>query len=609
EEHRQKAEALLPETAEAYFLRAMTALTIKDKLDLLDDALRLDPSHYESYRLRAFTYHASRKYENMERDAIAMIALRPRDPLAYSLRAIAWRELGRYPEAIADYDMAIALTSPDDPHYVDLLTRRCEVLLRMGDYEGLIAEAQQCLGLLPNTPVFQYHVFCAMTALGDYSEATALFRQIIAPGHEARRNLGEWCMKYVFDTLEAGRSWHLPDSEPAGAAFLPMVEAEETYCALSAKAKRLVTDGFSARWSPDGKKLAFSTGVHGYSGVAIFDQATKETELLIVPGKDPRWSPDGRYIAFVRDCQFLRVSEFIAAFNAAERKNQPRMLAEEEVWVMKSDGTEPRRLARGGWPSWSQDSTCVYYQSRVDSALCLISIENPNTKPKRIMACSSLFPSVSPDNLRVAYLENAFLKIQDVTSQRSVAEWPVPFRAWGGPAWSPAGDELCMGGSGSLENRTGLWIYNLDRSEPAKTLSDQITVGSWAPDGMKLVFYLGPPYFEIWAADLDPNVSTIEALGPTRTLDEHFQEMVALYSRRIEAEPEDAHNYLHRAAQFHYLREKAKVRADMRRYYAILSGGSPSDLPFGTRWDFRRVLSLPFDCQLVFSAERPVNTI
>jgi len=44
-----------------------------------------------------------------------------------------------------------------------------------------------------------------------------------------------------------------------------------------------------------------------YSGVALYDPATKEIELLIVPGKDPRWSPDGRHIAFVRDCQALRL--------------------------------------------------------------------------------------------------------------------------------------------------------------------------------------------------------------------------------------------------------------------------------------------------------------
>ncbi len=103
-----------------------------------------------------------------------------------------------------------------------------------------------------------------------------------------------------------------------------MVEAEETYRDLSAKGRRVTTDGFSAQWSPDGKKLAFSLGVQGYSGVALFDPATKETDLLIVPGKDPRWSPDGRYIAFVRDCQVLRLEEL----TAAERKDQERLADE-----------------------------------------------------------------------------------------------------------------------------------------------------------------------------------------------------------------------------------------------------------------------------------------
>jgi hypothetical protein len=32
EEHRRQAEALLPETAEAHFLRAMTAITVKEQL-------------------------------------------------------------------------------------------------------------------------------------------------------------------------------------------------------------------------------------------------------------------------------------------------------------------------------------------------------------------------------------------------------------------------------------------------------------------------------------------------------------------------------------------------------------------------------------------------
>jgi len=204
--------------------------------------------------------------------------------------------------------------------------------------------------------VFQYYTFSALTALGDYEKAGAVFREIVQRAHTARSELRDWCAKYVFDTLEAGRSWHPMDREPTGAAFLPMIEAEETYRSLTAKGHRLITDGFSACWSPDGKKLAFSAGVHGYSGVAVFDPAAKETELLIVPGKDPRWSPDGKYIAFVRDCQLLRLEEMAVA----ERGREQRPVAEEEVWIMKSDGTEPRLLARGSWPSWGSDSQHLY---------------------------------------------------------------------------------------------------------------------------------------------------------------------------------------------------------------------------------------------------------
>ena len=115
--------------------------------------------------------------------------------------------------------------------------------------------------------------------------------------------------------------------------------------------------------------------------------------------------------------QFLRVQEFIAA----ERKNQDRALADEEVWLMKSDGMEPRRLVRGSSPSWGKDSTCVYYQSHVDKALCSISVAGMDAEPKRLVPCSSALPSVSPDGQRVAYMEGGALKVKDLTSQAVIA--------------------------------------------------------------------------------------------------------------------------------------------------------------------------------------------
>jgi Tol biopolymer transport system component len=375
----------------------------------------------------------------------------------------------------------------------------------------------------------------------------------------------------VFDTLEAGRSWHPVGREPTGAAFLPMVEAEEAHHQLSAKAKRVLADGFTSRWSPDEKKLAFSLGFIGYSGVALFDPVSKETDLLIVPGKDPVWSPDGRYIAFVRDCQVLRVPEFVTA----ERRSQQRPWTDEEVWIMKSDGTEPRRLAAGGWPSWYRDSTHVYYHSRVDQALCSISIVGPDAQPKRIMACPNPFPAVSPDGQRVAYLEGASFKVRDLALQTVIAEWSVPLDTWVWPRWSTTGDELCLGAS-AVGIVHGLWIYRLDGREPVKVLGGQIRTGPGARDGTKFVFQLGG---SIWTAELDPKVSTIEALGPGQTVEEHVQDMIAFYTRRIEADPQDAYAYSDRARYYDYLHERTKVDADMRRWLAILSGDSGLDAP------------------------------
>jgi Tol biopolymer transport system component len=608
EEHRRQAEALLPETAEAYFLRAMTAVTIKEQLAFLDQALQLasrdpdplNPINYESHRLRAFLYYASRKYERAERDAFAMTILRPRDPLGYSLRALALRESGQYQEAIAAYDGALTLVQKDDPQYFDLTAQRVETLLRMGSHRPALAAAQEALRFWPDRPIFEYDLFAAHTALGDYEAAAALFARITSPGPEARRPFENWCAKYIFDSLQAGRPWHPADRTPGGAAFLPLVEAEETYQHLAAKAKRVIADGFAARWSADGKKLALSMGFPGNNGVAVYDPATGETELLLVPGRAPAWSPDGRYIAFGRDCQALRVPEFATA----ERQSKPRPQVEEEVWVMKADGTGPRRLARGGSPSWSQDSQGVYYHSRGDNALYSIAVEGPDATGKRIMACSNPWPSVSPDGQRVAYLETGLLKVQDLASGTLVAQWPAPPGTWGGAAWSPAGRELCMGANAGAENRMGLWVYRLGASEPLKILDSHIAAAAWAPDGTKLVFHLEAPYFEIWTADLDPKVSTIETLGPAQTINEHFRDMVTLYTRRIKADPLDASAYAKRAGYYDALHNRAEVNADMRRWSALANHGISVGWRFGRARTLMRSIAGPLGYQLVVFLER-----
>ncbi len=588
DEHRQRAEQLLPQTAEAYFLRAMTAIAIKRKLEMLEEALRLDPGHYESLKLRAIICQASRKYQRMKEDARVMIALRCTNPLGYSLNAIALRELGEDEKAVESYDRAIQLTPREDPQRTKLNAQRCQTLVRMAQYDRVITEARDVSGDSLGEIEMHFHAFCALTALGEYHEADTLFNRITHSDPESRNRFRDWSMKYVFDTLTAGRSWHAPGRKPDGTPFLAMWEAEETYYHVSAKGRRLITDGFGGCWSPDGTKLAFSLGVLGFSGVALFDPKSQETELLIVPGRSPRWSPDGQHIVFVRDCEVLRLSEL----TTAERRSQPRWCLKNEVWVMNADGTAPRRLARGGDPSWSSDAKHVYYQSRVDNILYLLSIEDPQAQPIPVCGFVSEYSWVSPDNKYVADVIEGSLRIIDLASRLCVSEWAVPLQISSGN-WSPDGRQFSLGSVNRVEDRIGLWIYDLDRQEAAKVLSGQVTGASRSPDKTKMLFSLGPPYFEIWMADLDPNLSTVEALGPGRTLEEHYQEMVRFYTRRIQIDPGNVISYLSRAYYFQLLGDREKAHADTTQYRTLMSPENTTRLIFSTPKNLGRVVNSP----------------
>jgi len=539
-EYRQKAEDLLPETAEAYFLRAMTALPIREKLDLLDKALRLDPGHYESYRMRAFTHYASRRYDRMQDDALAMIVLRPRDPLGYSLRGMAWQELGHFSEAVAEYDRALALMPSQDPQYVELNGRRCEALLRMGRYERVLAEAQECLKRAPSAPVLLSQVGCALTALGRYEEAGALARSIAASGGGSADRVALRAMKHVFDTLVTGGRWHPPDSKPGGLAFFYLLEAEEMYQGLSAKAGRLITNCFSPCWSPDGTKVAYAQGLPGYSGVAVYDLESQETTLLTAPGKDPSWSPDGRHIAFVRDAPALRLAELTTG--RTRGRTQGYKMGE-ELWVMKADGSAPRRLAvQAHCPSWSFDSKQVYYHPHYNDRVYAISIDDPRAQPVPVCPHCSKFPATSPLGNYVANVDGgaetaAVLRVVDVATQSCIAEWPTPLVS---PTafWSPDENELSLGGLNGIRARTGLWIYDLTQREGVKVLSGHFGGASWSPDRTRLLIHVGKPYWEVWIADLDPNLPTAESLKPVQTLEEHCLESIEVCTRDLEVIPD-----------------------------------------------------------------------
>jgi serine/threonine protein kinase len=558
ENHSRQAKRLIAGTALYYFLQAEAESDVKKKLELYTKALTLDKEHYNSLRERAYIYYAQKDYRNMGRDAARMIGLQSGNPAGYLLSALASREQGHFEEAVADHNEAILLT-PDDPV---LYEHRRETYMRMGQYALALVDARRVSSLDPENLSRHVRVFMALVALGRYEQAQRRYESVInQPWARTEYSpwawaLGSWDTKnwfcffvdvYTNDALSLGQTW--PSSvEQSGCVALQAVrDASDYYARLSRHATRIVADGFTPSWSPDGTKIAYAYGAFMASAIAILDLKTNTTKLLTMPGKDPEWSPDGRYITYVRDRQRLSLDAFTKPSDAIERhrkSGRPDYPSVQEVWVIELATHRTQRIDAGSWPAWSRDSMRLYYRSRADNALCSISIEKDHATLTTILEESGDFPTISPDERCVANAMFRTLDVLDVQSKEPVTTWiapPFPYRGLL-YQWRPNGCEIAIGGwHGSA---MGLWILDTHTGEARRMIDGPVTTAKWSPAGSKMAFAVGHPYWEIWLADLDPNQPTAETFGDGRTEKQHCLELIERCNRYIAIDPNSIDDHL-----------------------------------------------------------------
>ena len=540
QDHQQQAEALLPHTAEAYCLRAMTATTPEETIQLLSAAVDLDQSHYPSRRASALAYYALKDYPRMEREAAIVIALRQEDPSGYALRAIAQRELGQFEGALRDHSRAIACCRVK-AELAELYSQRRETYELMGNREAALRDAHRSAELEPRQFIYRFNVFAALVSLRKYEAATQEYEKIMATGLTYERQFEAWAKRLVFDILGAGQPFELPADIARDKAFFAMQEAADYYDTLAAKATRVARGVYGqSSWSPDGRQLAYGRSdwyaqssqvltpgapvLSGSSGIEILDIESGRTRLLVSFGKDPAWSPDGETIAFVRE---------------SERVHVPK----EEIWIIPANGGEPRRLVAGGCFVWAGDSSRLLFHSRVDKTVCSIHVDDGAAEPVSILPCPGWNPRISPDGQHVAYSLGNELRIVALSSGAVETRWIAP-----GPQtrrtmllrWSPDGKELSLGGWSDL----GLWIFDVARQEGRQIVAFPARSAIWSPGKSRMIIKIGTPFEENWLISLDPNLPTFQALAPARTPEDFLQHRREQYIRNVEADPDNAHEYL-----------------------------------------------------------------
>jgi Tol biopolymer transport system component len=238
--------------------------------------------------------------------------------------------------------------------------------------------------------------------------------------------------------------------------------------------------------SPDGKLVLYARynsvdGTHISEGLFTQDLSTGRVRRLDPKSRPrdwayrqrehPRWSPDGRRVAF-------------SIGGAVLREAGGSYAVESGIWVMNVDGTGVRRLSPdiaflADWdPDWSPDGRSIVFLSDPTGEQAdfgaLMTMRADGTERRRLTRSTcAMAPTWSPDGERIAYESSCSVtgpRVVTVRADGSDREVVTHGRA---PSWSPDGRRIVFHRAHAGRWQTGnndIYVVNADGSGLRKIL-------------------------------------------------------------------------------------------------------------------------------------------
>ncbi len=270
---------------------------------------------------------------------------------------------------------------------------------------------------------------------------------------------------------------------------------------------------YEPNWAPESDRVLYTTtdvnrtrqGNVPYADLWVYDLASGETQQLTSGEFHDGmgvWSPStDAPTAPIAPSSSLTDGGGLIAFVSTRDGNG-------EIYVMNSDGSDPRRLTRyrewDGFPTWSPDGAQIAYYSYVSSKNWVIQVMDLDGRNQRQLTDNGICdgaPAWSPDGAWMAFVSDphcdgdgrdiyvldvqAALQGIDAGNQRQLTDDAADDHS---SAWSPDSQQMAF--VSSRDGDEEIYVMNRDGNDLRQLTDNDYTeyAPAWSPDGTQIAF-------------------------------------------------------------------------------------------------------------------------